>query len=234
MFKKWGNILSTSCPLCGCTTHLTQFCAYCRDNILSQQRYPYRCPDCLLALPSHSLCPNCHDHRLSLQRMYHLFDYVPPLDSLVLRFKNAKQPQLAKSFAHLFVDCWMSSHHEGIAIDGLLIPIPSSRSQLQKRNYNPAGLFAKALAKKLQCDVDLTILRRHESAYLQKSLLRHDRFLHSSHLYYAQRRLSIDRVILVDDILTTGSTLESAARALISAGVKQVDAIVIARSANPF
>ncbi len=69
---------------------------------------------------------------------------------------------------------------------------------------------------------------------MQKSLHRHDRFLHSSQLYYAQRRLSIDRVILVDDILTTGSTLESAARALMSAGVKQVDAIVIARSAKPF
>lgn len=234
MFKKWGNILTAPCPLCGCSSRSTQFCTSCRDNILSQQQYPYRCSHCLLALPSNSACPNCHDHRLSLHRIYHLFDYVPPLDSLVLRFKNAKQPQLAKSFAHLFAD-WLTQHHnETVTTNSLLIPIPSSRLQLQKRNYNPAGVFAKALAKKLQCHLDLTILRRHESAHLQKSLHRHDRFLHSSQLYYARHRLSINRVILVDDILTTGSTLESAARALISAGVKQVDAIVIARTANPF
>ncbi len=234
MLKKWANSLTAPCPLCGCSARLAQFCTSCHDNILSQQQYPYRCPHCLLALPSHSPCPNCHDHRLSLQRIYHLFDYVPPLDSLVLRFKNAKQPHLANNFAHLFAEQLTQHHHNTITTDSLFIPIPSSRLQLQKRNYNPAGIFAKALAKKLQCDVDLTILRRHESAYLQKSLHRHDRFLHSSQLYYAQRRLSIDRVILVDDILTTGSTLESAARALMSAGVKQVDAIVIARSAKPF
>lgn len=234
MFKKWGNILTAPCPLCGCSTHLGHFCTSCHHNIRSQQQHPYRCPRCLLALPTTNPCPNCHEHRLSLHRIYHLFDYVPPLDSLVLRFKNAKQPQLAISFAHLFTSIFNPLNDNTISKTSLLIPIPSSRLQLQKRNYNPASVFAKALAKKLQCDLDLTILRRHESDYLQKTLHRHDRFLHSSQLYYAQRRLPVSSVILVDDILTTGSTLENAARALMRAGVQQVNAIVIARSAKPF
>ncbi|MDY3330690.1 MAG: phosphoribosyltransferase family protein [Pelistega sp.] len=140
---------------------------------------------------------------------------------------------LAQAFAELIAQ---QLHAQNIILHHkLLVPISSSTEQLRKRNYNPAGVFAKALAKKLQCALDLSVLRRQSSTQLQKSLSRHDRFLHSSQLYYAHRRLSHNTsIVLVDDILTTGSTLESAARALISAGARQVDAIVIARTANPF
>lgn len=235
MLKKWGNIFSGQCPLCYCSAPLGHFCQHCRQSIDTQQQYPLRCPFCRLALTTNTFCPNCNEHRLSLQNVLHIFDYVPPLDALILRFKNARQAHLATVFAnHFYHQLKQLQKPLSISKESLIIPIPSSQRQLRKRNYNPAALFAKALTKKLQCRIDLTVLRRIESDYVQKSLHRHDRFLHSSQLYYAKHRLSFQHIILVDDILTTGSTLESAARALISAGATQVDAIVIARSSNPF
>lgn len=230
MLTKLRNFLPGICPLCQLSAPAGQFCHVCQDSIRHSHSYTHRCPVCQLALPPNSLCPNCYEHRLVLQKIYSAFDYIPPLDSLVLQFKNAGKTHFVKPFAHLLIqqlpkDCPPAGTY--------LIPIPGSETSLRKRGFNPATLFAKEVAKNLQYRLALTLLQRRDSLLAQKMLSRSDRFLHSSQLYYCSRRFDVDHVVLVDDILTTGSTLDSAARALIAAGVKRVDAMVIARTANP-
>lgn len=230
---RFFNLPFTSqCPLCLADAPMGQFCRHCQDDIASSYLSASRCPHCQLALPQHGHCENCHQHALVLSNIYAAFDYIPPMDSLVLQYKNAHQPHLARCFASLLSQ-QLRKNQQLPPLGTLMIPIPSSTSALQKRLFNPAVLFAKYLAKQLQCRLNLHILRRHDSHLAQKNLSRSQRFLHSSQLYYCAQRLDIPRVILIDDILTTGSTLDGAARALIAAGVQQVDAMVIARTANP-
>lgn len=227
------NFLFTSqCPLCHSSAPLGCFCHTCQKDILTSKSYAHRCPHCQLALSPGTYCENCYEHKLILSHIYTACDYIPPLDSLILQFKNASQTHLAHPFATLLYEQLLAQQRLPTP-HTLLIPIPSSLSSLRKRHFNPATLFAKSLAKKLHCHVDASLLHRYHSHQMQKNLTRHDRFLHSSRLYYCTRRLDLPKVILVDDILTTGSTLDSAARALLAAGVQQVEAMVIARTANP-
>lgn len=230
MLTKLRNLSLGLCPLCHQSSALGKFCLVCERSILLARRYPYRCPSCLATLHPHVVCPNCEEHRLILNKVYYAFDYVPPLDSLVLQFKNAQKTQLIKPFTQLFIQQLPPTIPPA---QTPIIPIPSSTTSFIQRGYNPAVLFAKQLAKNLQYRLILTLLQRRHSLLAQKSLSRTDRFLHSSQLYYCAHRFDVERVILVDDIFTTGSTLDSAARALIAAGVKKVDAMVIARTANP-
>lgn len=224
-------LFTSLCPLCQSSAPIGQFCHTCQQDILASKYYTHRCPHCQLALLPNNICSNCHEHKLILSRIYTIFDYIPPMDKLVLQFKNASQTHLARPFAELLYRQLLEQQQLPTP-DTLMIPIPSSIKNLHKRGFNPATVFAKHLAKKLQCRLDLHILHRFDSQQIQKSLSRKDRFLHSSQLYYCVRRLDISHVVLIDDILTTGSTLDSAARALIAAGVKKVDAIVIARTTN--
>ena len=82
--------------------------------------------------------------------------------------------------------------------------------------------------------MELKVLHREESQTQQKSLSRQARLLASAHSYYCAYRLDRPHVVLIDDIMTSGSTLDSAARALLAAGVQQVDALVIARARHHY
>ncbi|NEN74867.1 ComF family protein [Pelistega sp. NLN82] len=233
MFKNWMNFLSTPCPLCQEPSTKGLFCSVCQHDILySLNHYPHRCSHCLLPLDKETTCENCREHRLILHRIFIGFDYIPPLNSLLLRFKNSYQPHLSRAFAHLFHQ-QLKQQNISLSPTDILIPIPSSEQSLQKRGFNPATLFAKDLAKQLGCQLDVSLLYKHPTQHHQKSLDREDRFAKSSHLYYCIKRYPKKHVILIDDILTTGSTLDCAARALIAAGVEKVDAFVIARTAKP-
>lgn len=230
--RLFTSLLTSQCPLCHSEASIGRFCPTCQADILSSRFYAHRCPHCQLALSENQHCPNCYEHRLILSHIYTAFDYIPPLDSLVLQFKNAQQPHLARPFAHLLYE-QLQQKQQLPSRDAILIPIPSRTASLHKRGFNPATLFAKHLARILHCPLNLSVLRCHDSQQMQKALSRQNRFLHSSQLYYCAYRLDVPHVILVDDILTTGSTMDSAARALIAAGVRQVDAAVIARTASP-
>lgn len=227
------NFLShvhSQCPLCKEKAKGGYFCESCQHNISDAMRnHPKQCPICQLPLLPDQACPDCYQHCLSLSYITALFYYVPPLDSLVLRFKNAKQIHLSRAFADLLYKqlCYLNRLPKP---NTLLIPIPSGNRSLQKRGFNPATLLAKDIAPKLHARIDSAILRRLPSETAQKSLSRHDRFAHSAHLYYCAYRLNETEVILIDDIMTTGSTLESATRALKAAGAETVSAIVIART----
>lgn len=205
-------------------------------------------------------CPDCHEHRLILHTIYCGFDYELPIDSLILRFKNARQLHLSHTLADLVYQRFEQDRlfnpklspsanprfnpkainklnepaSSGQATAPLWIPIPSSRSAIKRRGYNPAAEFAKSLAKYYHAPLELNILHRQDSQLQQKSLSRQDRLIASSQKYYCAYRLDHPHVILVDDIMTSGSTLDSAARALLAAGVQRVDALVIARSLHHY
>ncbi|MBV4396297.1 ComF family protein [Advenella alkanexedens] len=223
-------VLPGTCPLCGTVCTGERFCPDCHNDILhSMQNHPYRCARCCLALPNAGPCPDCSEQALHTGTVIAAFDYVHPLDSLVLRYKNGRQLDLAPAFAQLLSQ---QLQQRGLLplTNTCLIPIPGSRQSLSRRGFNPAAEFAQQLGKKLQLPVEHFVLHRHDQHLKQSSLSRHARRATAAGLYYCSRRLDIPHAILVDDIVTTCSTLDSATRALLAAGVQRVDALAIART----
>ena len=162
-------------------------------------------------------------------------DYAYPWDGLIARFKFRDEPGLAGPMAALMQEAPGAS--ELLTQADLIVPIPVSRDRLAQRGYNQAWELVKALqlagatgAAQIWPDV----LERHGETPDQHSLGKDQRTQNLTGAFipgarHAGRLRGAD-ALLVDDVSTTGTTLRSAASALISAGARSVNAVVVAKT----
>ena len=196
-----------------------------------------RCIACATPLSqTETLCGACQtrDPSLALCRCVAAVDYAYPWDNLIARFKFRDEPGWARPLAQL-----MSQASDTPALlrsSDWLVPVPLSPGRLVSRGYNQAWELVKAL-RALQPDSPpglANALVRLGDAPDQHSLpreegLRNLRGAFAAHPDHVARLVG-RKVLLVDDVSTTGATLRSAAFALRQAGATQVQALVIART----
>ncbi|NLA88292.1 MAG: ComF family protein [Alcaligenaceae bacterium] len=232
LFKHIVPYIGGRCPLCQDLCLAGSFCSACISDILeATASHQHRCNRCQLALDGLGYCESCYLSKPHYERLSIGFDYVMPLKSLVLRFKNSSQLSLAKPFARL-LQARLQQQRLNIPAGRLCIPLPASHQSLKKRGYNPASEIAKELAKLNGWRISHDALRRDQTRLYteQKSLDSLERRLNVRDLYYCSYRLEEDEVILIDDVLTSGATIDSACQALKAAGVKRIHVIVLARA----
>lgn len=236
LFKQLTPRLSGRCPLCHAVCIAGSFCHACEDDILNATaQHQNRCPRCLRALKGLEFCEACYLSKPHYDSLTIGFDYVNPMKSLLLRYKNAGQLSLARPFAKLLQAQLIRQERE-FPSASLCLPLPASEPSLQRRGYNPAAELARALAKLNNWQLSQDTLRREQSqTYIeQKALDSVERRLNVRQLYYCAHRLEESEVILIDDIMTSGATLDSASQALKAAGVKRVHCIVLARASHRY
>jgi len=112
----------------------------------------------------------------------------------------------------------------------LLVPIPSSDASLRKRGFNPAAELARGLGAFLGHPVRRDILRRVREGARQATRHRVARLHAAQGLFVCERVLTGVPIALVDDVMTTGSTVNAAAQALLRAGASDVTVLVAART----
>jgi ComF family protein len=111
-----------------------------------------------------------------------------------------------------------------------VVPVPLHPERRRERGYNQAELIARPLAKLLRIPLKAGLLIRTKSRPSQLLLSRHQRWESVRGAYAAPGRRAVDlRVLLVDDVLTTGATLDACARALKKAGAASVTALTVGR-----
>ncbi|MBV7257828.1 ComF family protein [Pacificimonas sp. WHA3] len=114
----------------------------------------------------------------------------------------------------------------------LIVPVPLDRARLAKRGYNQAGLIARALSRRSGVPLGIDTLIRTKPTRSTAGLSRAARFRAAQGAFAAPKRLRDgSRVILIDDVMTTGATAEAACRALRKAGAARIDVLVYARAA---
>lgn len=188
-----------------------------------------RCAVCALALEHGQRCPDCAALEPAFDLVVTAFDYVPPVDQLILQLKNACRFQQARFMAGLLAQAVQQARPrvEGITI---VLPVPSSRRALRRRGFNPAGEIARQLAARLGLAYQPGLLRRSGEGVSQKQLGRAARSGLQAGRYTCPRRVDGAVVAVVDDVLTTGATLHAVARALKQAGAAKVVGLVVART----
>lgn len=155
--------------------------------------------------------------------------FAAPGDQLMRGYKAKGHLTEAGLFARLL---WRNMQSASPRLPELqaLVPIPSSRDAILRRGFNPAGEIARELASLSGVPLRGTWCRRTRETSSQKTLNWRARQQSVRGLYQAQIPMACGWVGLVDDVLTTGSTLEEAAEALLRAGAQGVVALVAART----
>ncbi len=161
------------------------------------------------------------------------FHYRRPIDSLLQRMKfrdgflenrvlgTLLAQRIAKTYAR---------PGSRIELPQAILPVPLAWRRLVRRGYNQAGILATRLARTLDIPVEHKALVRVKHTSAQSSLNRTQRRKNLEHAFHLARAPVHRRVALVDDVMTTGATLDSAARCLTTAGVEEIHYWVLART----
>lgn len=257
--RLWSRV-GCDCPLCGARVAGARLCGGCADDITAAppDGRP-RCPRCALRLPviasvvasaliedmasstasapipapapaplQAPICPACLGAPRAYGRTIAAFDYVPPADALIRMLKTQLRLSMAPVLARLLAD---AIRHEPRLPDGVLLaPVPASRASLRARGMNPAAEIARSLAAELNLPLIRQALRRRRETPRQTALGRHARRQVAAGLFKASTVVRGRHVAVVDDVMTTGSTVQAAAVALLAAGAAGVTVLVVART----
>lgn len=222
-------------PRClGCNILIKEPHAICSDcwKTLNFIMQPF-CDTCGLPfeieVDSHSLCGRCIHTTPVYRKARAALLYDEGCKPLVLRFKHSDAMQLAPLFGK-----WMLLAGSSLLEQAdYIVPVPLHWQRLFMRRYNQAALLALELGKLTASTVVVDMLRRHRATPPQGSrhaLSRSKNVAGAFSLKKSwQTRLKDKKILLVDDVMTSGSTLNSCAAPLLKAGVKQIDVLTLAR-----
>ncbi len=192
-----------------------------------------RCPCCAHRLPPGTdgalPCGRCLRHPPALRACCGVVDYAYPWHTLVARFKFQGEPAWARFMAEL---AWQRAEvRQALAQADTVLPIPLSPARLASRGYNQAWELAKALGAGHVLSDGLSKLGDGPD---QIRLSRADRLRHARQSLAVtprhQAALRGRHVLVVDDVMTTGATLNAAAEVLLRAGVASVSGLAFART----
>ncbi len=226
------NRMHSQCPLCLLDARGGRLCVGCLADATADRKGIERCLQCASWLAKHDKsmrCQTCMDNPPIFARAVCAFDYGFPMDMLINGFKEQGKLAYAEMFASMLCRSMKESSGEMFDVD-FLIPVPAGVSSLLRRGFNPAGEIARALASLTGIRLSRNWLFRDRHALPQKTMTLAQRRQSVEGLYRCDRRLPPVWVGLVDDVMTTGSTLNACAQALIDAGVQGVVALVVART----
>jgi len=189
-----------------------------------------RCPTCALPVPAGTTaCGACLRNPPPIDHCLSAVDYAYPWDVLIQHFKFQIEPGLARQLAWLMRAApWVED-----AIDSadLVLPMPLSPKRLKERGYNQALLLARHLAPD---KTRYTLLLKVQDTPSQHSLKRAERLTALEGAFAVEPLLAPalrgKRIVLVDDVMTTGASLFTAAKVLKVAGAAHVTGLVFART----
>ena len=226
----WRRAIPSQCRIC----HAWPAHALCDRCVAYFAPLVHRCEGCALPVAGGvRLCGACLLQPPPVDRCVAALPYAWPWAGCITQFKFYGDPGLAVPLGALLRSApgvsavWADAD--------LVIPLPLSDERLAERGYNPAQLLAQhATPAGLPLRLDLLLRTRHTVP--QHELPRAERLRNVRGAYAVDplraRELAGRRVVLVDDVMTTGASLYEAARTVRSAGASQVAALALARTAE--
>jgi competence protein ComFC len=213
-------------PQCaGCGTPNIRWCIDCTRN--SQRIGPPYCPVCGRHGEFAVVCDICRADTPSFTGLRSWAVYGDGIRSAILRLKYSRDIALGEVLSSLLVRLFLKQDWQ---VD-LVIPVPLSLDRIDERGYNQASLLALPFAFGLNLDYSERVLVRERDTRSQVGLSAAER---RQNVWGAFRttELSVSgrQILVIDDVTTTGSTLDACARTLLDAGAHCVYCLTLARS----
>lgn len=216
-------ILPQHCALCGAGTSNRLLCAGC-DADLSHHQAP-ACPICALPALGSQVCGACLQHPPAFDRTLAAFSYRFPVDRLLHAFKYsgnlALVEILAKPLARL-----AASHPK----PDLLMPMPLHPGRLKERGFNQSLEIARPISRWLDIPLAADACRRTRDTPPQAGLKWKERRRNVRGAFACDLDLCGRKIAVLDDVMTTGATLNEISRVLKGRGASEVSVWVVART----
>lgn len=203
-------------------------CAFCLGSIKTNPR-PY-CRSCGRTVSlSGQICGECRRMNFSFESAHAAYLYEGVMKELIHLFKFKHKIQLAPLIASLFTDFIAKDPEIMNAVDAVTY-VPLRAESLRDREFNQSKILARAAADKFGLPL-LDALEKTRPTRSQNSLPREKRLINLDGAFRVRPDISLDglKMLLVDDVMTTGVTLNECSRTLLEAGAEQVRCLALAR-----
>jgi ComF family protein len=225
-------LLPTSCALCGETGN-TLICTGCRQQFISTSTA--RCIQCAVSLPApllHHRCGACLSSQPYFDHTIVAVDYTAPFDQLVLALKFGHQLPLSRLFSELLRDAILQDKQQ--QLPDILCPVPLGMHRLAERGFNQSLEIARPLSVTLGVALQPQLLHRSRETAQQSSLHPDQRHKNVRNAFMINPRaielIKGKHIALVDDVMTTGTTLNEIGGLLKRFGAAKVSNFVFART----
>lgn len=233
MVNNWLNIiqhylLPPSCILCGGTGFDSQdICQPCFNDLQRNNSCCYCCAQSFETITlSPLLCGQCLSKPPAFDQTFSPFNYQHSIRFLIAQLKFNRQYKNARLLGYL-----LASHLRDTAeIPELIIPVPLHKQRFRERGFNQSTEIAKTLSKQLNTPIDSKTCIRKRNTPHQIDLPAKKRHKNISNAFEVTQTIKAKHVAIIDDVMTTGSTVNELARVLKKAGVSRVDIWVCARA----
>ena len=217
------SILPHQCELCGASSSNQLLCPKC-DADLPHYLAP-ACPVCALPTPSGEICGVCLQRPPAFDRTLAAFSYLFPVDRLLHAFKYSGNLALVETLAKPLAQ--VAAKHPK---PDLLMPMPLHPARLKERGFNQSLEIARPISRWLNIPLSANAILRTRDTPTQAGLKLKERRRNVRGAFSCDLDLTGKHVAVVDDVMTTGATLNEVSRILKSCGASEVSAWLVART----
>ncbi len=216
------TLLAQDCFLCQGASGEHLLCAACERELPSSAS---ACQRCALAGSTNAECGACLADPPHFDSSDAAFTYAYPVDALIQALKYGGQLALAGWFAHKL----LQRIGQPAGVD-LIVPLPLHATRLAERGFNQAAEIARVLSRASGIGMDARLATRLRNTAPQTDLPWREREANMRQAFGCERDLSGLRIAVIDDVMTTGATLNEFARTLKKSGAARVQNWVVART----
>lgn len=226
-----GLFFPSHCAACGiAVAEGLDFCRSCREAIRVIQ--PPRCEVCSQPYDGSTpvfVCPNCRGEGYHFHAAIAVVRARGPVREMVHRLKYGRELWLADVLGRILSEGLSDDRLRGVEFDGI-VPVPLHPRRLREREFNQSALLASSLSKASGLPVR-DVLARTRYTTTQTELDRRGRRQNLRDAFVVRKNADVTdlTLLVVDDVLTTGSTLDACAAALLAGGAASVHALTVAR-----
>jgi ComF family protein len=225
------SLLPPVCVLCGAEgqAHNADLCLPCQSSLPWASAPCARCAlplSATSAAPVEALCGHCQTQPPAFAACLAVFQYQPPLDYLLQQLKFNGRLVQARLLGALMAQ-WLAGRLDDLPDHIIAVPLHAAR--LRERGFNQALELAYPISRRLGVPLRLNAVRRLLATPPQSALSRKQRLNNMRGAFEIRQPLH-GYVVIVDDVMTTGSTADELAKTLLVAGAERVDVWVCARA----
>jgi ComF family protein len=207
------------------------FCRACNDEIkFITGSICFICGTTFPNSPAQShLCGDCLENKTYFSYARALFSYETFILNAIHQFKYKRNISIGEMLASFMAD--FSFPDIDFADYSLIIPVPLHIKRLRERGFNQSLILARAIEKKRQIPVNFSLLKRRKFTLTQTGSNRNERKQNIKGAFEVSNKKKIagKNIVLIDDVYTTGATINECSKTLIKAGAQKVAVLTLAR-----